>query len=129
MVACQKYPAVNPNTPPLEWVNSAAFIWASPGYKVSNPTLRRQSAAKTYFTTHHTDMWPYFDEDKQRKYWNSNQGIPMPEKLVERFLMDPYLYKMIDNVWKCIYQPDSAAGHQFMLGNLTVRELRDSIEW
>lgn len=40
-----------------------------------------------------------------------------------------YIYKLVDQEWVCIFNPDSPAGHEYIEGRLTQRELRDTIDW
>ena len=124
-----QYPAANAGTPPLEWDKSAVFIWARQGEKVSHPKIYRASVAKSRFTSSHRDIIYRWDGGT-RHYWEAGKGIPMPQSDADSFLkFSDYLYKLIDDVWVCVFQPDSPAGFEFIQGNLTVRELRDSIDW
>lgn len=121
-----QYPAANPNTPPLAWDKSAVFIWGHPDHAATNPKIYRASVAKSRFTSRHTDhIWGY----SRHPDWQSGKGIKMPQLDIDNFMRGEFLYKLINNVWVCVYQPDSPAGYEYVNGNLTVRELRDSIEW
>jgi hypothetical protein len=123
-----QYPAANPNTPPLKWDKSAVFIWGHPDHAATNPKIYRASVAKAEFTRSHTD-YIHGSYDGTRPSWQSGKGVKLPQGSIDVFMRGQFLYKLINDTWVCVYQPDSPAGWEYVNGNLTVRELRDSIDW
>lgn len=104
---------------PHTWVPTAE-LYAYISDHTSGYALQtyRRPHAKSYFTKEY--QWT----DRQRDKITNELMRP------DIFLQGYKLYKLGQNgLWHCIFEPDSEAGFEFIKGNITVREFRDSIPW
>lgn len=95
-------------------------------YCYVDPVSGNGYSLKTYRRTHAKSKF------SSEHNWRDHNRDKITNELVrpDSFMESDKLYKLgSDGLWHCIFEPDSDAGWEFVRGNISVRELRDSIPW
>lgn len=90
-------------------------------------------ARETYVICHPTSKYPkIYSKSGAKSKFAYEFRFGFEQRMRERpnlFLAQPRVYKSIDGRWKCIFNPDSPAGHAFLDSKITLDELKKCIDW